>query len=65
MKNNSKNLIVSSVAALLFGLLFIFMASGKESVTKFDIYLGAVWVPFLSFIVTLSLVHVFNINDNK
>ena len=64
MKNNSKNLIVSLAVAILFSFLFVFMANNKISVAKFDIYLGTIWVFFLSFIVVLSLAHIFK-NDVK
>ena len=59
MKNNSRNLIISLTTAVLFSLLFIFVANNKEGIVKFDIYLGTVWVFSLSFIVVLSLTHMF------
>lgn len=63
MKNNSKNLISSLAAAIIFSFLFVIVANGRIGVAKFDIYLGMIWVFFLSFIVILSLAHLFN--DNK
>jgi len=59
MKNNLKNLNISLATAVLFSFFFVFAANNKEGVTKFDIYLGAVWVFILSFIIVLSLVHMF------
>ena len=59
MKNNSKNLIISLAIAILFSFFFVFMANSKIGVAKFDIYLGTIWVFFLSFIVVLSLAHTF------
>ena len=59
MKNNSKSLIISLVTAVLFSFFFVFMANNKIGVAKFDIYLGTIWVFFLSFIVVLSLAHTF------
>ena len=62
MKDNSKNLIVSLVTAILFSFLFILAANSKEGIAKFDIYLGTIWVFSLSFIVGLSLTHMFKID---
>ncbi|MDP3244976.1 MAG: hypothetical protein Q8M83_04985 [bacterium] len=62
MKKNTKNLIISLVTAIFFSFLFIFAANNKEGVTNFDIYLGVLWVFVLSFIVALSLVHIFKSN---
>jgi len=63
MKNTAKKFfIVSLVLAAVFSLLFIFMAGNQEGIGKFDIYLGAIWVFILSFIVVLSLAHIFKNN---
>ena len=59
MKNNSKSLMISLVTAVLFSFLFVFIANNKIGIAQFDIYLGTVWVFFLSFIVVLSLTHTF------
>ncbi len=60
VKNKPKKLFVSSlVLAGLAGLLFILAAGNKSGVVKFDMYLGAIWVFILSFIVALSLAHMF------
>lgn len=60
MKNNSRKIFsISLAAALLFSILFVFAANNKIGAAKFDIYLGAIWVFILSFIVVLSLAHMF------
>lgn len=60
MKNSQKKFfIISLVSSSVFSLLFILFANNKNGVEKFDIYLGAVWIFVLSFIVVLSLVHMF------
>jgi len=60
MKNAPKKFfIISLTLAAVFSFLFIFAAENKEGVEKFDIYLGAVWVFILSFIIALSLAHLF------
>lgn len=60
MKNTSKKFfIISLTLASIFSLLFVLAANNKSGVEKFDIYLGAIWVFILSFIVALSLVHMF------
>ena len=59
MKKNTKNLIISLATAILFSFLFIFAANNKEGIAKFDIYLGTIWIFVLSFIVVLSLAHMF------
>ena len=51
--------MISLITAILFSFLFIFAANNKAGATSFDIYLGAIWVFVLSFIVVLSLVHLF------
>lgn len=58
-KDNSKNLIISLVTAILLSFLFIFAANNKAGVAIFDIYLGTIWVFLLSLIVILSLTHIF------
>lgn len=59
MKNTSRKLfIISFILSALFSLLFILAAINKSGVGNFDIYLGAIWVFILSFIVVLSLVHI-------
>lgn len=60
MKNTPKKFfIISLTLAGIFSLLFILAASNKSGVEKFDIYLGAIWVFILSFIIVLSLAHMF------
>ena len=51
--------MISLVTAVLFSFLFVFIANNKIGIAQFDIYLGTVWVFFLSFIVVLSLTHTF------
>lgn len=64
MKNTQKSLFtVSFILSTLFSFLFILAANIKNGVEKFDIYLGAVWVFVLAFIITLSLAH--KLNENK
>lgn len=60
IKNSSKKFFIISLALAVFlSLLFSLTANNKNGVAKFDIYLGAVWVLVLSFIVALSLGHMF------
>ncbi|MBI5401414.1 hypothetical protein HZB05_01125 [Candidatus Wolfebacteria bacterium] len=60
MKNAPKKFfMISLTLAVVFSVLFIFAAGNKEEVEKFDSYLGAIWVFILSFIVALSLAHMF------
>ena len=59
MKNTQKFFIISLTLASIFSLLFILAAINKSGVERLDIYLGAIWVFILSFIVALSLVHMF------
>ena len=63
MKNSQKKFfIISLTSAGVFSLLFALFAYNKNGVEKFDIYLGAVWIFILSFIVVLSLAHMFKKN---
>lgn len=60
MKNTPKKLFITSLMlSALFSFLFILAANYKSGVDTFDISLGAIWVFILSFIVALSLVHIF------
>ena len=60
VKNAPKKFFtISLTLAGFFSLLFILAANNKNGVEKFDIYLGAIWVFILSFIVALSLAHIF------
>ncbi len=62
--NNSpkKSFITSLLLAGFASFLFVLAAINKNGVEKFDIYLGGIWVFILSFIVALSLVHMFKNN---
>ncbi|GEM_PF-3315035 len=65
VKNTPKKLfIISLTLAGLISFLFVLAANNKSGVEKFDIYLGAIWVFVLSFIVALSLSHMFK-NDKQ
>ncbi|MEK7121400.1 MAG: hypothetical protein AAB857_01695 [Patescibacteria group bacterium] len=60
MKNQPKKIFATSLfLAGLFGFLFVLAANNKSGVETFDIYLGAIWVFILFFIVALSLAHMF------
>ncbi|MBI5023028.1 MAG: hypothetical protein HZC05_02585 [Candidatus Magasanikbacteria bacterium] len=60
MKNAPKNFFIISLAlAGFFSFLFILTANNQRGVEKFDIYLGMIWIFVLSFIVALSLAHMF------
>ncbi len=57
--------MLSLTSAGLFSILFTVAANNKSGVEKFDIYLGAIWVFILSFIVVLSLAHKFKNGKDK
>ena len=60
MKNTQKkSFAISLITASALSLLFVLVASNKSGIERFDIYLGALWVLILSFIVILSLAHTF------
>lgn len=60
MNDESKKFFITSLTlAGLFSFLFVLITNNKSGVEKFDIYLGAIWVFVLSFIVVLSLAHMF------
>jgi len=60
IKNESKFFFITSLTlAGFFSFLFVLAANNKSGVEKFDVYLGMIWVFILSFIVVLSLVHMF------
>lgn len=64
MKNESKKFFITSLTlAGFFSFLFVLAANNKSGVEKFDIYLGTVWIFILSFIVVLSLTHMFKKGD--
>jgi hypothetical protein len=66
MKNMlKKSFVTSLVFAGVLSFLFILMASNKNGIKSFDMYLGTVWVFILSFIVVLSLTHIFKKIGNK
>ncbi len=59
MNNSPKKLFITSLfSASLVSFLFVLAANNKSGVEKFDIYLGAIWIFTLSFIVALSFVHI-------
>lgn len=63
MNNSPKKFFIASLLlAGCISFLFILAAINKSGVAKFDIYLGGIWVFILSFIVALSVVHMFK-ND--
>mgnify|MGYP001571291793 FL=1 len=63
MKNASKKIfVISFFLAGLSSFLFVLTANNKSGIEIFDIYLGAIWVFILFFIVALSLAHMFK-ND--
>ena len=60
IKNASKKFfVISFLLAGLSSFLFVLAANNKSGIETFDICLGAIWVFVLSFIVALSLAHMF------